>query len=95
MRALPFTPAAPVSTFYAMREALALVAEEGLETMWSRHQEMHHRWGACPCHFLQPPFEELQLSRAEYGADVELRWGPRSLCPLGGRRHRRVSGVRR
>lgn len=24
----------PVSTFYAMREAMALVAEEGLESMW-------------------------------------------------------------
>lgn len=31
----------PVSTFYAMREALAIVAEEGLEPMWKRHQEMH------------------------------------------------------
>ncbi|KAG2495109.1 hypothetical protein HYH03_006719 [Edaphochlamys debaryana] len=33
----------PVSTFYAMREALQIVAEEGLEPMWARHQEMHHR----------------------------------------------------
>ncbi|KXZ49207.1 hypothetical protein GPECTOR_22g797 [Gonium pectorale] len=33
----------PVSTFYAMREALALVAEEGLESMWARHQAMHKR----------------------------------------------------
>mmetsp|Transcript_16947 Transcript_16947/g.44367 ORF Transcript_16947/g.44367 Transcript_16947/m.44367 type:complete len:421 (-) Transcript_16947:787-2049(-) len=33
----------PVSTFYAMREAMALVAEEGLENMWRRHNEMHHQ----------------------------------------------------
>lgn len=32
---------APVSTFYAMREALAVVAEEGLEPMWARHQEVN------------------------------------------------------
>jgi aspartate aminotransferase-like enzyme len=32
-----------VSTCYAMREALALVNEEGLESMWSRHEELHHR----------------------------------------------------
>ncbi|GAX73666.1 hypothetical protein CEUSTIGMA_g1117.t1 [Chlamydomonas eustigma] len=32
-----------VSTCYAMREALALVNEEGLESMWSRHKELHHR----------------------------------------------------
>eukprot|EP00879_Flechtneria_rotunda_P027726 GHRR01029715.1.p1 GENE.GHRR01029715.1~~GHRR01029715.1.p1 ORF type:complete len:219 (+),score=76.37 GHRR01029715.1:723-1379(+) len=31
----------PVSTFYAMREALALVAEEGLEAMWDRHLAGH------------------------------------------------------
>lgn len=33
-----------VSSFlgrYAMREALALVGEEGLEAMWARHQRMH------------------------------------------------------
>ncbi|KAJ9506335.1 pyridoxal phosphate-dependent transferase [Haematococcus lacustris] len=32
---------APVSTLYAMREALAVVAEEGLDCMWKRHQAMH------------------------------------------------------
>lgn len=31
----------PISTFYAMREALAIVAEEGLEPMWKRHLDMH------------------------------------------------------
>eukprot|EP00201_Polytomella_parva_P022457 CAMPEP_0175040986 /NCGR_PEP_ID=MMETSP0052_2-20121109/1630_1 /TAXON_ID=51329 ORGANISM="Polytomella parva, Strain SAG 63-3" /NCGR_SAMPLE_ID=MMETSP0052_2 /ASSEMBLY_ACC=CAM_ASM_000194 /LENGTH=401 /DNA_ID=CAMNT_0016303383 /DNA_START=57 /DNA_END=1262 /DNA_ORIENTATION=- len=30
----------PISTFYALREALTLVAEEGLENMWKRHQDM-------------------------------------------------------
>ena len=27
----------PVSTFYALREALAIVGEEGLQGMWDRH----------------------------------------------------------
>lgn len=27
----------PVSTFYALREALAIVGEEGLQNMWDRH----------------------------------------------------------
>jgi len=31
----------PISTFYAMREALMLIGEEGLEPMWQRHQDMH------------------------------------------------------
>ena len=26
-----------------MREALAIVSEEGLEKLWQRHQDMHHR----------------------------------------------------
>ena len=26
---------------YAMREALAIVGEEGLEPMWARHKELH------------------------------------------------------
>ena len=26
---------------YAMREALAIVAEEGLEQLWARHRAMH------------------------------------------------------
>ena len=30
-----------MSTFYAMREALAIVNDEGLEAMWKRHQDMH------------------------------------------------------
>lgn len=30
-----------VSTFYAMREALAIVGEEGLEAMWDRHLKAH------------------------------------------------------
>eukprot|EP00798_Chlamydomonas_sp_ICE-L_P006579 gene6579-3231_t len=32
----------PVSTFYAMREALAIVTEEGLEPMWKRHLDCHN-----------------------------------------------------
>jgi len=30
-----------VSTFYAMREALAIVNQEGLSNMWKRHEDMH------------------------------------------------------
>jgi alanine-glyoxylate transaminase/serine-glyoxylate transaminase/serine-pyruvate transaminase len=30
-----------ISTLYAMREALALVADEGLDNMWQRHFDMH------------------------------------------------------
>lgn len=30
-----------VSTFYAMREALAIVGEEGLPAMWDRHLAAH------------------------------------------------------
>ena len=30
-----------VSTWYAMREALAIVGEEGLEPMWKRHKDLH------------------------------------------------------
>jgi alanine-glyoxylate transaminase/serine-glyoxylate transaminase/serine-pyruvate transaminase len=30
-----------VSTFYAMREALAIVGEEGLQAMWARHLAAH------------------------------------------------------
>ncbi len=32
---------APVSSVYALREALALVLEEGLENRWARHQKVH------------------------------------------------------
>jgi len=32
---------APVSSVYAIREALAVVLEEGLENRWKRHQEVH------------------------------------------------------
>jgi len=29
------------SMWYAMREALAIVAEQGLESMWARHEAAH------------------------------------------------------
>ena len=32
---------APVSSVYALREALAIVLEEGLENRWARHQRNH------------------------------------------------------
>lgn len=36
----------PVSTFYAMREALAIVGEEGLQAMWERHLQASAAGGA-------------------------------------------------
>lgn len=32
-----------VSTFYAMREALALVGDEGLSDLWDRHLAAHQQ----------------------------------------------------
>ena len=33
---------APISMFYALREALAVIAEEGIENRWARHQHCHN-----------------------------------------------------
>jgi len=33
---------APISMFYALREALVVIAEEGLENRWERHRHCHH-----------------------------------------------------
>lgn len=35
---------APVSAFYALREGLRCIAEEGLENRWRRHREAHERF---------------------------------------------------
>ena len=32
---------APITTFYALKEGLALIAEEGLEARWERHRSAH------------------------------------------------------
>ncbi|MDE0593910.1 MAG: alanine--glyoxylate aminotransferase family protein [Roseibacillus sp.] len=34
---------APINMIYALREALAIVLEEGLENRFERHRQMHHR----------------------------------------------------
>jgi alanine-glyoxylate transaminase/serine-glyoxylate transaminase/serine-pyruvate transaminase len=34
---------APISNFYALREGLALIAEEGVEARWARHLASHQR----------------------------------------------------
>eukprot|EP00877_Chromochloris_zofingiensis_P003269 jgi/Chrzof1/12943/Cz07g13110.t1 len=54
----------PVSTFYAMREALAIVQEEGLASIWERHLAVHQQmWegltalGLAP--FVQHPKDRL------------------------------------
>jgi alanine-glyoxylate transaminase/serine-glyoxylate transaminase/serine-pyruvate transaminase len=49
----------PVSTFYAMREALAIAGEEGLEAMWVRHVAMHRRlWAGLAALGLEPFVED-------------------------------------
>jgi alanine-glyoxylate transaminase/serine-glyoxylate transaminase/serine-pyruvate transaminase len=51
----------PVSTWYAMREALAIVAEEGLEKGWQRHNDMHHMlWDGLKEMGLEPFVEKEQ-----------------------------------
>ena len=37
---------APVNALYGLAEAVAILEEEGLETAWSRHEEMHRRFAA-------------------------------------------------
>lgn len=37
---------APISMFYALREALAIIEEEGLENRWQRHRRNHERFVA-------------------------------------------------
>jgi hypothetical protein len=37
----------PVSTFYALREALAIVGEEGLQPMWDRHLKVRLMTDTC------------------------------------------------
>lgn len=38
---MPITYVGPVPIWYGMREALAVLCEEGLPAMWKRHQEVH------------------------------------------------------
>ena len=55
----PPLPAGMVSMWYAMREALALVAEEGLEAMWVRHEAVHQQlWEGLSAMGLQPFVED-------------------------------------
>jgi alanine-glyoxylate transaminase / serine-glyoxylate transaminase / serine-pyruvate transaminase len=35
---------APISMFYALREALAVIMEEGIENRWNRHQHAHQQF---------------------------------------------------
>eukprot|EP00889_Picochlorum_renovo_P004271 jgi/Picre1/31301/NNA_006654.t1 len=47
-----------VSMWYSMREALALVAEEGLDAMWKRHQSVHEQLWAGLSEMGLKPFVE-------------------------------------
>jgi alanine-glyoxylate transaminase/serine-glyoxylate transaminase/serine-pyruvate transaminase len=45
--------------WYAMREALAIVAEEGLEKMWARHEAVHKQmWEGLSKMGLEPFVED-------------------------------------
>lgn len=51
----------PVSTFYAMREALAIVNEEGLDSLWARHLAAHNQlWEGLSSLGLKPFVENEQ-----------------------------------
>jgi alanine-glyoxylate transaminase/serine-glyoxylate transaminase/serine-pyruvate transaminase len=51
----------PVSTFYAMREALAIVSEEGLDSLWARHLAAHNQlWEGLTSLGLKPFVEKEQ-----------------------------------
>jgi alanine-glyoxylate transaminase/serine-glyoxylate transaminase/serine-pyruvate transaminase len=54
---------APINMVYALTEALRIVAEEGLETRWARHQRAHEALRAALAELgferLAPPGEEL------------------------------------
>lgn len=48
-----------VSMWYAMREALALVSEEGLDKMWARHEQVHKQlWEGLSALGLEPFVED-------------------------------------
>lgn len=52
-----------MSTFYAMRESLAIVSEEGLSATWERHRRLHHHlWDGLKGMGLQP-FVEKESDR--------------------------------
>ncbi|CAG9462368.1 unnamed protein product [Pedinophyceae sp. YPF-701] len=67
-----------VSTFYAMREAFAIVNNEGLEAMWKRHQDMHEMlWEGLTKFGLKPYVEDdaarlatVNTIRAPDGVDI-------------------------
>jgi hypothetical protein len=70
-----FCIAGPVSTFYAMREALSIVADEGLEPMWKRHQDMHDMlWDGLKQMGLQP-FVEKDEDRLITVNTIKVRMG--------------------
>jgi alanine-glyoxylate transaminase/serine-glyoxylate transaminase/serine-pyruvate transaminase len=51
----------PVSTFYAMREALSIVSEEGLDSLWARHLAAHNQlWEGLSSLGLKPFVENEQ-----------------------------------
>lgn len=52
-----------VSTYYAMREALAIAAEEGLTAMWDRHLRMHQQLWAGLRGLGLEPFVEREEDR--------------------------------
>ena len=62
------------SMWYAMREALAIVAEQGLESMWARHEAAH---------------KQVRHSMGGGGGPL-WRWWPGAGCWPGGSRQQRL-----
>ena len=52
--------------FYAMREALAVMQEEGLAAMWARHKEMHERLWLGLSELGLEPFVEADADRCVF-----------------------------
>ena len=75
--------------FYAMREALAVMQEEGLAAMWARHKEMHERLWLGLSELGLEPFVEADADRCVFFLLLLLFCG--SVRFLGGRRRRCAS----
>jgi len=53
-----FNGTAPTHHIYGLREALDMIAEEGLDTVWARHKGLAHAiWAACDAWGQEGPFE--------------------------------------
>lgn len=70
-----------------MREALALIGDEGLEKLWEKHQRLHHELWAGLKEMGLEPFVEDPKERLVTVNCIKVR---SSLCLRGARQHKRV-----